>query len=91
MKSLRIKSPAEVQPGTAAALPFGVHALELVSRGATLLIAAKSGHCQAAPKNKGLEEEEHRLGDEKREFQNYCRMGESSKLFHEQQNPQSLI
>lgn len=36
---------------------------------ATLLIVAKSGdHSQAVLKNKGLEEEEHRLDDEKQEL-----------------------
>lgn len=71
MNSLRIKTPAKLQPDTTAVLPFGGDALELVIHEAdvshpTLLITAKSGdHSQAALQNKGGKQEKRRLGDEK--------------------------
>lgn len=74
MNSLRIKTPAKLQPDTAAALPFGGDALELVTHEAdvshpTLLITAESGdHSQAALHNKGAKQEKRRLGDEKQEL-----------------------
>ena len=86
---------AELQAGTTAARPFGVHAWEGVicaADVATLLITAKSGgRSLAALKNKGVEEEEGRL-DEKQELQNCTgEWGKSSKLFCKQQNPQSCL
>lgn len=74
MNSLRIKTPAKLQPDITAVLPFGGDALELVIHEAdvshpTLLITAKSGdHSQAALQNKGGKQEKRRLGDEKHEL-----------------------